>query len=220
MRMGRSLTLACAAAIAAMTLSTTAHADTAGRATLDWDRLIVGLDRFARTGDRAEKPNVSVPALHPTESATNERTQQLYVQNAGNAWFGVAPRVSLVARDWGSAYKLAGDQLSLADSMRLSASTRMVMSRVRFGDFGSTLVTPFAQLGFGQWRTDTKVLPLTPSSMEVAAQVGGGVEIHVSRSWQIACETSATTFIRDAREEGNLPQTRLWSTMLASRLEW
>jgi hypothetical protein len=210
MRMGRSL-------IAATTFSTAAHADTAGRAGLDWEQLLVRLDAYARHGNRVEKPNASA---HHTASATGERTTQLYVQNAGNAWFGVAPHVSLVARDWGGAFKLAGDQLSLADSMRLTSSTRMVMSRVRFGDFGTTLVTPFAQMGFGQWRTDSKVLPLTPSSTEIAAQVGGGVEIHVSRSWQIACETSATMFLRDSREENNLPQTSLWSTMLASRLEF
>jgi hypothetical protein len=212
MRMGRSLTLACAAAIAATTLSSAAHAET-GRATIDWARFLVELDAYARHG--AEKQTAV------TTSATHaERTQQLFVQTAGNAWFGVAPRVSLVARDWGNSYRISGDQLSVVDAMRLTSSTRMVMSRVRFGDIGTTLITPFAQLGFGQWRTDSKFLPLTPSSTEIAAQVGGGLELHVTRSFHVACETSATMFIRDEREAGALPQTRLWSTTLASRLEW
>lgn len=215
MRMGRCWTLLSAATAAATLMTTTAaNADT-GRAAIDWERLLVGLDSYARHG--AEKPTASV---HPQTSAASERTSQLYVQNAGNAWFGVAPRVSFVARDWGGSYRIFGDQLSIVDAMRLTESTRMVLSRVRFGDFGSTRIMPFAQVGFGQWRTDTKILPLSPRSVEVAAQVGAGFEVSLTRTWQLACETSATLFIRDQRELGDLPETKLWSTTLATRLEW
>jgi len=213
MTMGRSRFLVLAATMAAaITSSTAAHADT-GRLTIDWGRLLVDLDTYARTG--AERPS---PAGHHQAAAAAERTNQLYVQNAGNAWFGVAPRVSFVARDWGGSYRIAGDRLSLVDAMRLSSSTRMVLTRVRFGDFGSTRIMPFAQVGFGQWRTDTNILPLSPRAVEVAGQVGGGVEINLGKSWQLACETSATLFIRDEREE--IAQTNLWSTTLATRLEW
>lgn len=211
--MGSCRTLMLAAAVAtAMTSSTVAHADT-GRLAIDWGRLLVDLDTYARTG--AERPSLSV---HHESSASAERTHQLYVQNAGSAWFGVAPRVSFVARDWGGSYRLSGDRLSLVDAMRLSSSTRMVLTRVRFGDFGTTRIMPFAQLGFGQWRTDTNILPFSPHATEVAGQIGGGVEMNLGRNWQLACETSATLFIRDEREA--IAQTSLWSTTLATRLEW
>jgi hypothetical protein len=214
MRMGRSRTLGLAAAAAAaamtMTMSRAARADVPAVG-VDWGRLLLQLDAYARHG--AEKP---APSEHTP--ADNEQTHQIYVQNAGNAWFGVAPRVSFVARDWGGSYRIAGDKLSVVDAMRLSSSTRMVLSRVRFGDFGTTRIVPFAQMGFGQWRTDTKILPFSPRATEVAAQVGGGVEVQVARGWQLACETAATVFIRDERED--IPQTNLWSTTLATRMEW
>ncbi len=213
MTMGRCRTLMLTATVAAaVTSSSVAHADT-GRLTIDWGRLLVDLDTYARTG--AERPTV---ASHHEAATSAERSNQLYVQNAGNAWFGVAPRVSFVARDWGGSYRIAGDKLSLVDAMRLTSSTRMVLTRVRFGDFGTTRIMPFAQLGFGQWRTDSNFLPLSPRATEIAGQIGGGVEVNVARNWQLACETAATLFIRDEREA--IAQTNLWSTTLATRLEW
>lgn len=208
-------TLMLAAVVAgAIPMTAPALAETgpiAGAVAVDWGRLLAELDAYARYG--AERPVASAP-----QQAAAERTSQPYVQNAGNAWFGVAPRVSFVARDWGGSYRLTGDRLSLVDAMRLSSSTRMVLSRVRFGDFGTTRITPFTQAGFGQWRTDPAILPFMPRATEVAAQLGGGVEVNVARNWQLACETSGTFFIRDGRED--LRQTMLWSATLATRMEW
>jgi opacity protein-like surface antigen len=147
---------------------------------------------------------------------TSERFGQPLVQNSGNAWFGVAPSVSFVARDWGTSFRLSGDRLSLVDALRLSESTRMVLTRVRLSN--NSRITPFVQLGVGQWRTDTNILPLTPRATELAAQVGAGVELHITRGWQLACEAGGTMFIRDARSSENIAQTRLWSTMIASRI--
>ena len=202
--------MACAALVTTLGVSS-ARADS-GHATIDWGQLLVDLDHYARHGAEQATP--------PTRASLNERTSQIYEHTAGTAWFGVAPRVALVARDWGEAYRLAGDRLSLVDAMRLSSSTRMVLTRVRLSESGGTRVTPFAQLGAGQWRTDPNLLPLTPRSTEIAAQLGGGVEVHMTRAWQLACELSATLLIRDQREEGNIPETKLWSTMLASRVDF
>jgi hypothetical protein len=208
----RKLSVAIAAASAVFAASVPARADD-NRGVVDWARVFVQLDTYARTG--TEHPQAVTP-----RSERPATTSDPYVQNAGNAWFGVAPRVAIVARDWATAYRLAGDRLSLIDAMRLSASTRMVMTRVRLGDLHHARVTPFAQLGLGQWRTDTNLLPLTPRSTEIASQLGGGVEVHVTPSWQLAAESTMTAMIRDQREADSLPQTRLWSVMLASRLEF
>lgn len=208
----RKLSLTIAATCAALVSTSTALADES-RGTIDWERALVQLDSFARTG--AERP---APVVHRTERPVV--TSEPYAQNPGNAWMGVAPRVAFVARDWATAYRLAGDRLSLVDAMRLSQSTRMVVTRVRFGDLGFDRVTPFAQIGLGQWRTDTNLMPLTPRSTEIAGQAGGGIEIQISRTWQMAAEASITGLYREDREAIGIPQTRLWSCMLASRLEF
>src|SRR5204863_5864175 len=113
----------------------TASADE--RVALDWGRVIVEADQLARQGtDR----------LFPVTPSTRrpEQPQDNFTQNATNTWFGVAPRMSLVARDWGATHRLFGDRLSVVDAMRLTRSARMVMTRVRLSD---TRITPFAQLG-------------------------------------------------------------------------
>jgi hypothetical protein len=193
----------------ATTFATTAHADPGG--TLDWGKALVDLDAWAR--GNAEKPQAT-----PSPTMNRERLEQPYVHTAGNAWFGVAPSVTLVARDWASTYKIAGDRLSLVDALRLSESTRMVVSRVRLSSFNVSRLTPFAQLGVGQWRTDTNLVPVAVRSMEVATQVGGGIELSLTRSWQLAGEATATMIVRDEREYDNLPQTRIWSSTIASRI--
>ncbi|MCL2724201.1 MAG: hypothetical protein FWD69_07150 [Polyangiaceae bacterium] len=194
--------------VAVTMLAANAWAD-ASHATIDWGRLLVDLDNFARGGER---PNVQ-RGVSP--SLRNDRTLQPLTQNAGNAWFGVAPRVSFVARDWGTAYRIAGDRLSLVDAMRLTASTRMVLTRVRLNN---ARVTPFVQIGVGQWRTDSNILPQMPHSTQIAAQIGSGFEAQITSYWQIACETGGTIFIRDERDAQDLPATKLWSAMIASRI--
>lgn len=194
-----------------------AHADES-RAAIDWMTKLVQIDQFARTG--SERPQLVLPSRSSGSDRPALGTSEPYEQNPGNAWFGAAPRVSFVARDWATSLRLAGDRLSLVDAMRLSQSTRMIVTRVRFGDLRVSRVTPFAQVGLGQWRTDTNIMPLTPRSMEIAGQAGGGIEIQVARTWQVALECSVTALYREQREETSIPQTRFWSAMFASRLEF
>jgi hypothetical protein len=213
-RMGKAIGVF-AATLAAATLVTgevRAEAPPSVGGGVDWLKLVTELDGLAR-GKKGAEMNLRTPPM-PGDA----RSSQLVVQNSGNAWFGVAPRMTLVARDWGGAFRLAGDRLSLVDAIRLSASTRMVMSRVRMASAGSARLVPFFQMGAGQWRTDPNLLPLTPRDTEIAAQVGTGVEITLSPIWQIACETSATMLLRDGRTDNAIPQTRMWSTSIASRL--
>jgi hypothetical protein len=203
-----SVKLAAVACVAAgITLSGSARADEVRG--VDWMKVLYNLDQYSR--GNSDKPTVTSAVRAPSRPSEDPSPQ-----NMGNAWFGVAPRVTLVARDWASSTRLAGDRLSLVDAMRLSASTRMVVTRVRLS--GGTRFTPFVQMGVGQWRVDRNYLPFMPTAIEVASQVGGGVELRVNRRMQLALETTATSLIREGQSP--LPQTMLWSTFLASRVEF
>ena len=109
--------------------------------------------------------------------------------------------------------------MSLTDGMRLSRSSRMIMSRIRLGEQG-TRVVPFAQVGLGQWRVDTELMPLTVSDTEIAAQGGAGIEIRIARQWQLAAEIDATVLYREAHEPQHVRTPRMWGTFLASRIEF
>ncbi len=202
-----------AVAIAAFstTIANVAHADEPRG--VDWQKVLVELDRMAR-GSGAERPNPA-SARHAFRSAPLV-SDDPSPQNMGSAWFGVAPRVTLVARDWASSTRLAGDRMSLVEQMRLSASTRMVVGRARLS---GTRFTPFVQIGLGQWRVDRTYLPLTPNTIEIASQLGTGFEIRVTRAWQVAAESTMTTLIREG-QNNSVPQTMLWSTFVASRVEF
>jgi hypothetical protein len=209
--MAQKLVAVAAAALASMTVATAAHADEPRG--VDWTKVLVELDQIARRGAERPNPTLTQPARQqPRPTPIDDPSPQ----NMGNAWFGVAPRVTLVARDWASSTRLAGERLSVVEQMRLTASTRMVVTRVRLS---GARFTPFVQLGLGQWRVDRNHLPLTPSTIEVASQIGTGFELRLSRRWQLAAETTVTSLIREGQND-SLPQTVLWSTLLASRIEF
>jgi hypothetical protein len=204
-RMGVKLATVAVAALGVLS-SGVARAEPRG---VDWGQILYGLDQYARgNGDKIAPTRPTKPAVRSSEDPAP--------QNPGNAWFGVAPRVTLVARDWNGSMRLAGDRLSLVDAMRLSASTRMVVGRARLS---GTRFTPFLQLGVGQWRVDRTFLPLTPLTEEIATQLGCGFEMRVASRWQLAAETSATSLMRYGRND-SVPQTMLWSAFLASRIEF
>lgn len=206
--MGSKFAAAVIAAAATTTIvESKAHADTR----VDWGKVIVQIDQYARSGN-AEKPNFGATRQEGQVGITDDPSPS----NMGGAWFGVAPRVTLVARDWASSTRLAGDKLILVDAMRLSASTRMVVGRARLS---AARFAPFLQVGLGQWRVDRNYLPLTPHTIEVASQLGGGFELRVAPRWHVAAETTATGLIREG-QSATLPQTMLWSTFLASRIEF
>ena len=198
--------------VAFLTTSTTARADTL----VDWDRVLLQLDSLARTGNPLQMDKRTVGARR---KAATEDQGDPDPKSLGNAWFGVAPKVTLVARDWASSTRLAGDRLSVLDGVRLAASTRMVVGRARLSN---ARFTPFLQTGIGQWRVDRNYLPLTPRTIEVAAQLGGGFEMRVTRHWQIAFEATGTTLIRDGSPpmSPSVPRVLMWGTMLASSFQF
>jgi hypothetical protein len=206
--MGPKLTAAALAATAALTIGSNAPA--AEPRGVDWGKALIELDHFARKGAEQATPSpVAAPGRQSLSGDPNPGS-------LGNAWFGVAPRVTLVARDWASSTRLAGDRMSVVETMRLAASTRMVVSRARLSN---ARFTPFIQVGLGQWRVDRNYLPLTPGTIEIASQLGTGFELRLTRHWQAAAEANATTLIREGYNS-SLPQLVLWSAFIASRVEF
>jgi hypothetical protein len=212
------LYLATAALATVFAASSTAKADAAPK--VEWTRLLSDLDEVSRKGASVLDSPRCTPAGCQTDTnataAAPERGQKLYVQDTSNEVVAFAPRVSLVARDWGSSFRVAGDRLALVDALRLTTSTRMVLSRVRMND---SRLSPFAQVGLGQWRTDPYLLPLTPRYTELAAQAAAGVEIRIMGTWQVALETTMTMLYREQGSR-DMPAAHMWSTMFASSVSF
>jgi hypothetical protein len=139
-------------------------------------------------------------ALVPREP---ERSEQLA--------FRMTPQMSLVARDWDESQSLFG-RLQPTDQLRLSHSLRMVVARV---SVGGGRISPYAQTAFGQWRVDTAVVRMH-SDIELAGQIGGGFELHLTPDAAIAWEADCTMLYREARESETVPVT-LWGTLLAAK---
>ena len=130
------------------------------------------------------------------------------------SWFGKAPRLSVLARDWRGAQELAGGELFLTDLLRLSRSQRMLIGRVRLAD-GKLI--PFAQIGLGQWRVDTDFLPILRPNTEAAGQIGGGFEYRVDATLAFAAETDFTVLYRESHEPEQVVSPRMWGGWLAAR---
>ena len=174
------------------------------RTAIDWGRAFSETSSWVlRNAERADRPDWLGDARQTSPSF-------------GTAWFGVAPTVTLVARDWGQSHLLSG-RLSVSEAMRLSRSSRMVVSRFRLS---GGRINPFAQLGLGEWRTDRDLLPAAPRDVELAAQVGGGLELQLVPGWELVLESNVTLLYREQREPQNLPTPRLLGTMLASRVQF
>jgi hypothetical protein len=186
----------------------------------DWGRVLGDLDAFSRKGaDVLDSPRCSPAGCLTDTNATAampERSAPSHVQLASRQWLGFAPTLSLVARDWGSAYRVTGDRLALVEALRLTSSTRMVLTRVRMSD---ARISPYAQVGLGQWRTDPYLLPLSARYTEIAAQAAAGVEMRLIGTWQVALETATTVLYREQSSRRD-PSPHMWSTTVASRVEF
>jgi hypothetical protein len=219
----RSMLTFTAAALATMLAASAARADSAAATpkSVDWMRVLSDVDFVARQGaDVLDSPRCAHAGCETSTNATAaapERGLKLNVQDTGNDLIAFRPVMSLVARDWNSSFRVAGDRLAVIDTMRLTTSTRMVLTRVRMSD---ARIAPFAQVGLGQWRTDPFLLPLTPRYEEIAAQAAGGVELRLVGSWQLALETTMTMLYREQQNSRELPSARMWSTTFASRVDF
>ena len=123
----------------------------------------------------------------------------------------------MVARDWAGTQLLRGDHVSLTDQLRLSRSTRMVVMRVSLAD---SRFSPFMQIGLGEWRIDTELVPVLPHDTEPAAQLGGGWEIRVAKRWRVGLELDYTVLYREQHEPQMISGPRLLSGYLATRISF
>jgi hypothetical protein len=131
-------------------------------------------------------------------------------------WVGLSPHVALIARDWDAARVLVG-HLSPTDQIRLSQSSRMFVTRLRLTD---GRISPFAQVGLGQWRIDTDLMPVLPRDVELAGQLGGGFELTLGRLAAVAVEVDSTMLYRERREPQMVSEPRLWGTFLVARAQF
>jgi hypothetical protein len=178
-----------------------ARADGFPRLSVDWGKLGAVL----RQG----------PSLLPREHDVEHAEHGDRVESSDQPLVGLAPRMSLVARDWGASQLLVGN-LTLTDQLRLTRSSRMVVSRVRLAE---GRLVPFAQLGIGEWRVDRSLVPALPLNQQLALQAAAGFELTVVPSVVVALEADWTLLWDD--DITSQPQTigrpNLWGSLLAAR---
>jgi hypothetical protein len=124
--------------------------------------------------------------------------------------FGL-PIASIVARDWRGSMKIVGDRTLLVDDLRPTASNRMVVARLA----SEGRVTTFVQAGIGEWRIDTAMFPNARSYSEVAGQVGGGFQLHLSPFCRVAGEAQYTALSRDLHYTSDEVAPRILAFVIA-----
>jgi len=182
----------------------TARADGAPRLSVDWGKLGAVLSQG--------------PSLLPREHDVERAEHGYRAEGSEQPLVGFAPRMSLVARDWGSSQLLVGN-LTLTDQLRLTRSSRMVVSRVRLAE---GRLVPFAQLGIGEWRVDRSLVPALPLNQQLAAQAGAGFELTVTPSVVIALEADWTLLWDDdiTSQPQTIARPNLWGSLLAARAQF
>jgi hypothetical protein len=194
--------LFCAAAILAGLLGLARTAEAAPVATLDvdWERLAEAI-RDARHFFSAR------------EARSADRTLQAQTQDGEPRSYGLSPHLSLVARDWGEAEALYG-HLTVSDQVRLSRSSRMLVSRLRLLD---GRFVPFIDVGLGQWRVDRDLMPVLPRDVELAAQLGFGFELRLWDRFSVALELDHTILYREQHEPQMVTAPHLWGSFIGGR---
>ena len=188
-------------------LAPVARADGSTRLSVDWGKLGEVL---------RQAPGMLLPREHDVERVQHgEHAESSEVSLAARPWVGLAPRMSLVARDWGSSQLLVGN-LTVTDHLRLTRSSRMVVSRVRLTE---GRLVPFAQLGIGEWRVDRTLVPALPLNQQLAAQAGAGFELAVAPAFAVALEANWTLLWNDdvASQSQTAARPYLWGSLLAAR---
>ncbi|HEX8794940.1 MAG TPA: hypothetical protein VF765_28535 [Polyangiaceae bacterium] len=199
--------VAAALALGLGLLAPDARADGTPRLSVDWGKLGEVL---------RQAPGILLPREHDVEHAEHgEHTDGGDIPLAERRWVGFAPRMSVVARDWGSSQLLVGN-LTVTDQLRLTRSSRMVVSRIRLAE---GRLVPFAQLGIGEWRVDRTLVPTLPLNQQLAAQAGAGFELTVAPSVAVALEANWTLLWNDdfALQPQTIGRPNLWGSLLAAR---
>lgn len=125
------------------------------------------------------------------------------------------PRASLVARDWRGSLKVAGRTM-LLDELRPAASHRMVFARIA----SDARLSPFAQVGAGEWRTDPVLFPNLPTLQAYAASMGAGFELRTNAGLSIAAEADCTFFRREGGVDADALGSHLVTVLFAAQTSW
>jgi hypothetical protein len=157
-------------------------------------------------------PTAASDPTSRTSSATAERVSPDRPLPAEQTPFvDFSPHASVVARDWRGSMKLVGDRAMLVDTLRPTASHRMIMGRIAT----DATLTLFAQAGAGEWRVDTVMFPSARSYSELAAQVGGGFELRVNSRVRVGGEVQYTMLSRNLTYTTDEVAPRIASFVLA-----
>jgi hypothetical protein len=174
---------------------------------IDWGKLGALLhDGAALLPQESWRPQSDGPAN------VDQKSRSASTQASELRWLGGSPHLSLVARDWSGAQLLVG-HLMLTDQVRLSRSCRMVLSRVRLAD---GRIAPFGQIGLGQWRVDTDLMPAMHGDSKLAGQLGGGFELAVSRRAALALEIDYTLPYHEHGDPEWQPAAQPWVAFVAA----
>jgi hypothetical protein len=201
--------LAGAVACAACLFGVGASADERPPLKIDWQHIT---DAF-RTGGIVLAPDTADRQV-PTPTGAQESSQSGRPLGEEAHSTSGGPDTSLVARDWDGPRLFVG-HLSPIDRIRFSRSSRMLVGRVRVP---AGRVVPFIQLGLGQWRVDTVLLPYR-RDVAYAAQLGYGFELPVASHAAIAFEAEYTFLYRDQRSAG-AASLGLWGSFAAARVRF
>jgi hypothetical protein len=152
----------------------------------------------------ASEPTASVP---PTAGRpASEAVGALAVD--GESFLRLSPRATVVARDWRGSVRVLGDR-TLVDDVRPTASNRMIVGRIAT----ASALSPYVQVGLGEWRIDRVLFPNAGSYSELAAQVAMGFELRLSSRLRVASEAQYTMLDKDLHYEGVAP--RILAVVLA-----
>jgi hypothetical protein len=160
-----------------------------GRVAVDW----------AKLGDLLRAPTLTVA---PVEAWRTELADRATFGRPGSdqplleAQPGLG-RYSVVARDFDGPRLVMG-RLSATDQVRRGRSRRMMLLRGRLSDGP---VTPFVQLGLGQYRVAPDVLG-PPHPLLLAGQAGAGIELSFTSWASLALEGDCT--LVESAPEGTL----------------
>jgi hypothetical protein len=125
------------------------------------------------------------------------------------------PRASIVARDWTGSVKVAG-RTTLLDDLRPAASHRMVLARIA----SDARLSPFAQVGAGEWRVDPVLFPALPTRQAYAASFGAGLDLRTNAGFQVAGEVDYTFFHREGPVAAGDVTPRLVTVLFAAQTSW
>ena len=167
---------------------------------LDGNRLVNAAMNGSAPSGRESSASESNPTAAPAEPAP---------------LVDLLPRASLIARDWRGSLKVAGRTM-LIDDLRPAASHRMAIAR----SASDARLSPYAQVGAGEWRVDPVLFPQMPTRQAYAGSIGAGFELRTNAGLQIAGEAGYTIFYREGPKAPEENEPHVLTVLFAAQTSW